>query len=570
MAPQLRIPSRLHTRLLAAALLVVGAWAGWVAWERFRHGGASFNSGVVQSFLEARFTALSDGVYHVRLGAVDFDLASGSANVDSAVITTDTVRNALRAHPLPVVNVVLRDAQVRGVVRDADGLGLAIEEIRFGHADADLTFAPPVVDTSEAVAALPAAIPPIVSWTFELPAGAPQVRIARIIMEGVTAEVRPAPGAAGMVQRVEHLTLMLDSVRLDRRAEGIHLPFVVHDIRLSVLDFTGGWDSVSTITAGRLQGSFRDSTLMGIALGMTPSRSIAEVLRRGHRRRERVTLQVDSIRARGVDWSSVIREGAVPLRSVMVDGADLLLYTDQRLPPSPTPRPRTPLLQETLAHFGRRVAIDTILLRHGRIRYRVRAAEGEGIGEVDFDQLEARLTGFRWHPGSRSAAEARLVLHARLWGAAPMALTIHGPIGSPTPRADVELTVGAMPITAANAIVPAIDAFNIKSGVLDSALVFVSVTGDHATGEVRPFYRDLAVRGRSQGNFFARLARGASEVIANSFVVRDDNPGRGGEVMVGTIDHTRDPWQTFWPFVWASTREALAQVGKGKGTATRP
>ena len=160
---------------------------------------------------------------------------------------------------------------------------------------------------------------------------------------------------------------------------------------------------------------------------------------------------------------------------------------------------------------------------------------------------------------------AVLALHTKLWGVAPMSLLIRGPLGSVTPRVDVEMTVGAMPITLANAIVPAIDPFDIKSGTLDSLKVFITLDGDHATGEALPFYKDLSIRGRSQGGFFARLARGATEVIANSFVVRDDNPGRGGVMMVGKIDYTRDPWQTFWPFAWNSTRAALAQVGKGNG-----
>src|SRR6476620_8546006 len=95
----------LQTRLFTAALLVVGAWAAWVAWGRFRRaGGADFESGVVQSFLEARFAALSGGVYHVRLGSVSFDLEHQGAWVDSAVITTDTAANLLRAHPLPIFN----------------------------------------------------------------------------------------------------------------------------------------------------------------------------------------------------------------------------------------------------------------------------------------------------------------------------------------------------------------------------------------------------------------------------------------------------------------------------------
>jgi hypothetical protein len=565
------IEHSLQTRLFAAGLLVVGAWAAWVAWGRFRHvGGADFKSGVVQSFLEARFAALSGGVYHVKLGQVSFDLEHQGAWVDSAVITTDTAANLLRVHPLPIINAVLREAQVRGVVQDGDGKGLAIEEIRFGRVDADLTFAPPDTEPAPFANAPPDSGPPMVSWTFQMPVGAPQIRIGRIILQGVTAVVHPAPGTGGRVQRVQHLSLVLDSVRLDPRVEGLRVPIVVHDIRLAVTDYTGGWDSVSTISVGSLQGSFRDSTLSGSALGLTPVRSIAQVFRRGHQRRERFTLMVDSVAARGVDWTAAVSDGAIPLRFLRVTGAHLLIFTDQRLAGRPTPRPRVPILQETLRRFGRPIALDTVEVRNSRIQYQVRAAERDWIGEIDFEEVNARLTGLRWRPDARSANTAVLTLQTKLWNVAPMTLVVRGPLGSMTPRADVELTVGAMPITMANAIVPAIDPFAIKSGMLDSVKVFIALDGDHATGEALPFYRDLAVKGRSNGGFFARLARGASEVIANSFVVRDDNPGRGGVMMVGTIDYTRDPWQTFWPFAWNAARGALAQVGKGKGVELRP
>ena len=565
--PRLRlVPDSLETRLLAAALLVVGAWAGYVAWGRFRReGGATFESGVVQSFLEDRFAALSGGVYHVRLGQVVFDLEHQGARIDSAVITTDTVLNRQRRHPLPIVNAVLLEAQVRGVVRDADGKGLAIEEIRFGRVDADLTFAPPDTLPADTVATVPDTGQALVSWTLQLPEGAPQIRVGRIMLQGVTAVVRPAPGTGGREQRVQNMGLVLDSVRLDPRVEGLRVPIVVHDIRLLVTDYRGGWDSVSNISVGKLQGSFRDSTLTGQALGLAPIRSIAQVFQRGRQRRERFTLTVDSVAARGVDWTGAVSQGAIPLRYLRVDGADFTIYTDKRLAGRPTPRPRVPILQETLRRFGRPIELDTVEVRRSQIHYQVHAAVGDGIGKVDFEQVDARLTGLRWRPDERSTSVAVLSVHGKLWGVAPMTVVVRGPLGSFTPRADVELTVGAMPITMANAIVPAIDPFDIKSGTLDSLKVFITLDGDHATGEALPFYRDLAVRARSRGGFFARLGRSATEVIANSFVVRDDNPGRGGVMMVGPIDYTRDPWAPFWPTAWNATRGALALVGRGKG-----
>ena len=131
----------LRTRLLAAAMLLIASGAAWIGWRRFRAEGASFDSGAVQDFLETRFAALSGGVYHVQLGHIHFDLAGSGARVDSVIITTDTLRNRALAHPLPVLFVVLREAEARGVVRNTDSGTIAIDEIRFGGVDVMLTFA---------------------------------------------------------------------------------------------------------------------------------------------------------------------------------------------------------------------------------------------------------------------------------------------------------------------------------------------------------------------------------------------------------------------------------------------
>lgn len=572
--PRISIPLRiqalrasfpLQVRLLAAALLVVGAWAGWVGWQRFRERGASFESGAVQDFLETRFAALSGGVYHVRLGTIHFDIAGQGAQIDSVVITTDTLLNRTLRHPLPLLNVILHEAQVLGVVQDAEGDGITIEEIRFGRVEAAMTFAPPDTTPPDSTAPARDTAAALVSWTLQLPVGAPQVRVGRLLLQGVSAELRPAPGTGGRIQRVERLNLVLDSVRLDRRVEGIRAPIVVHDIRLQLSDYHGGWDSVLTASVGGLQGSFRDSSLQGRALALTPTRSVGEVLRRGRTRRERYTVAIDSVDARGVDWGAAVRDGSVPARVVTVHGADLQIFTDKRLPGRPTPRPRSPILQETLQRFGRPIAIDVLRLRRARIRYQIKPEEGEGMGSMEFQGVEARLTGLTWRPGQGSAGQAELSINGTLWGVTPMVLVLRGPPGARTPQLDADLWIGAMPMTAANSLATTAGRMDIKRGTLDSLRVKVHLEGDHCDGEARPYYRELSVRMISRGGFFSRLAGGARSVIANSFVVRDDNPAVDGRLMVGPIDRTRDPWQAFWPFLWLCTRDGLTKVAAGRG-----
>ena len=556
----------LRTRLLAALMLVVGVGAAWIGWRRFRVAGASSDSGAVQEFLERRFATLSGGVYHVALGHIHFDIAGSGARIDSVVITTDTLRNQALAHPLPRLFVVLREAEVRGVVRTAGGERITIDEIRFGGVDALLIFARadtarPAIDTT---------VHDLVSWTLQLPAGAPQVVIGRLLLPGMTVEVRPAPGTGGRPQRIEHLSLVLDSVRLDRRAEGLDVPVVVRDIRVRATAFEGGWDSASTVSIGTMEGSFRDSTLRLTALGLAPRRSLRSALRRGGARRERYTVTIDSIGAEGVDWGAALRVGAVPARSVVLDGLDLQILTDKRIPGRPTPRPRQPILQETLVRFGRPVAIDSLRLRGGRVRYQVRPESGDGVGVVDFQRVEARLTGFVWSPDAMLGKRAAFTFRASLWGAAPLVLAIGGPLDARAPAVDMDLFVGAMPMMSANAFASTIGRMDIKGGTLDSVRARVHLVGDRCDGEARPYYHDLSIRLISRGGFLSRLAGGARTVIANSFVVRDDNPGADGVVMAGAIAEARDPWQAFWPFLWACTKGGLARVAAGQGVADLP
>ena len=391
--------------------------------------------------------------------------------------------------------------------------------------------------------------------------------IGRLLLQGMTAEVRPAPGTGGRPQRIEHLSLVLDSVRLDRRPAGLDIPVVVRDIRLQALAFQGGWDSASTLSVGGLRGSFRDSSLSITALGLAPTRSVGQMLRRGRMRRERYTVSVDSVGASGVDWGAVLRFGAIPARSVTIDGVDLRILTDKRLPGRPTPRPRTPILQEALVQFGRPLAIDTLRLRRGRIRYEVHPETGDEVGVVEFRRIEARLTGLRWDPDEPSASTGVMTLGGSLWGVAPMSLTLRGPLGATRPVVDVDLYVGAMSMPVANALATPIGKMDIKSGALDSLRVRMRIEGDRCDGEAVPYYHDLSIRMISRGGWLSRLAGGARSLIANTFVVRDDNPAGDGAVMVGVIAGERDPWQAFWPFLWACTKGGLARVAGGQGAS---
>jgi hypothetical protein len=554
-------------RLLILILLLIVAGGSWVLWRRYQRSGASFSGGGAERFLDGRLAALSDSVYRVRLGTLHLDPPRQAARIDSVLVWTDTARNARLDRPYPILRLLFHEAEVRGLVLPSDSQALHIEEIRFGNVDAEVTFVPP--DTAGGPAPLPAAgSPPIFTWDGALPADVPQVEIDRIMLQGITATIRTL---RGQQQRVDQLGLVFDSVRLDPRSEGARTPILVADIRILLSRFSGGWDSTSILSVGELQGSFRDSTLRIRHAALLPARTILETFRRGRYRKDRIAIVVDSLRAAGVDWRGALRDGAIPMRSLTLEGPDLVVYSDKRLPKRPGEAPRTPILQETLSRFGRPVALDTIRIRRGRVRYQERLEGGRGTGEIDFQDLDARFTGLRWGPGERRDQLARLDLRAKLWGEGEMVLSIDAPVSVGRPMANIDLYVGPMPLPLFNRIATAVAPMDIRDGFLDSARVRGTIVGDRAVGEVRPYYRDLSIRPQGgSGGPLGWLKRGATSVVANSFVVRDENPDDGGFLMVGPFDRTRLPGQTFWPFAWSFTREGLLLVAMGKGTELRP
>jgi hypothetical protein len=554
-------------RPLLILLLVMVVWGGWVVWGRFQRSGASFDADGVEGFLDARLAALSDSVYHMRLGTLHLDPARQAARIDTLLVYTDTARNSRLDRPYPVLRLLFHEAEVRGIVLPSEGQSLHIEEIRFGNVDAEVAFVPP--DTAE-VPAPPrgAGSPPIFIWDGALPADVPQVEIDRIVLQGITATIRTL---RGQQQRVDQLGVVLDSVRLDPRSEGERTPILVADIRILLSRFSGGWDSTSVLSVGELQGSFRDSTLRIGHAALLPARTILETFRRGRYRKDRIALAVDSLSAAGVDWRGALRDGAIPMRSLTVDAPDLVVHSDKRLPKRPGEGARKPILQETLARFGRPLAVDTLRIRNGRVRYQERTAGGRGTGEVDFQDLDARITGLRWGPDERPGEMVRLDLTAKLWGIGAMVLAIRAPVAAERAMADIDLFVGPMPLTLFNRIATAVAPMDLREGMLDSARVRGTIVGDRAVGEVRPYYRDLSIRPQGgSGGPLGWLKRGAASVVANSFVVRDENPDDEGILMVGPFDRTRLPGQTFWPFAWTFTRDGLLLVATGKGTELHP
>jgi hypothetical protein len=580
MSPRPSRARRVRIGLTIAALAVVGvAAAGW--WVR--HLAPARVDETVRTWAAARVLALSDSIYRLRVGSISYNPAVGSVSLDSFRLTTDSARNAARPRPLPIVTLVVRGGHVDGVrLRNVVGGGrraIAIGTVRIDDVDAEVVLPPPLEPAGGREAPAPAS-PKAAGRTaadsareldfFEwrrgvsLPEGVPRIRIGRVQVPQVTIIVRPTTGAQGQVRVLPQLAMELDSLVMDAR-DTATTPIYARDIRLRAERYHGGWDSLTSLSIDRAEGSFADSVLRVEGVEIRPTKSDAELRRAGGTRHTRVIATLGRFDARGIAWGEILKHATLAVRAVEIEAPRLDLLSDENLPEARGgDAPRMP--NQVMRDFPLRLMIDSVRVRNGAISYGELEPGKPMPGVVTFEGIEASVLNLSNDPGRMSAEQpAVLTASAKLMGTGLLSAVLEIPLLSERFDMKYHGTLGPMPFTDFNRFAaPNGDVHFTKGDVLGVEFDAV-VTAGRAKGRVVPRYRNLAIGldGKDEG-IMAKVKRSIRSFVANKFVLRQDNPEHDGRgpLVTAAIDRRRARSEGLFTFLWFTLRDPIRKVVK--------
>ncbi len=583
---------RVRIGLTLAALVLLGvAGAGW--W--LRRLAPARVSEAVRTWAAARALALSDSIYRLSVGSISYNPAAGSVTLDSFRLTTDSVRNAARARPLPIVTLVVRGGHVDGVrFRNFTGSGrrtIAVGTIRLDDVDAEVVLPPPLEpvggpETPPAGPATPAAPGPrdttgakpvrtaadsarevdFFEWRrgVSLPKGVPRIRIGRVLVPQVTILVRPTTGAQGQVRVLPQLAMELDSLVMDAR-DTATTPIYARDIRLRAERYHGGWDSLTSLSIDRAEGSFADSVLRVEGVQIRPTKSDAELRRAGGPRHTRVIATLVRFDARGIAWGEILKHATLAVRAVEIEAPGLDLLSDQNLPEARGgDDPQMP--NQVMHDFPLRLMIDSALVRDGKITYGELEPGKPMPGVVTFEGIRASVLNLSNDPGRMSVEHpAVLTASTRLMGTGLLATVLEIPLLSERFDMKYHGTLGPMPFTDFNRFAATNSDVHFAHGDVLGVEFNATVTAGRAKGWVVPRYRDLAIglEGKD-GGAMAKAKRSIASFIANKFVLRRNNPEGGdkGPLVTAAIDRRRAPSEGLFSFLWFTLRDPIRKVVK--------
>jgi hypothetical protein len=599
MPPRLSRARAVRIGLTIAALAVVGViGVGW--WAR-RLAPARVDA-AVRTWAAARVLALSDSIYRLSVGSISYNPAVGSVSLDSFRLTTDSARNAARSRPLPIVTLLVRGGHVGGIrLRNVVGAGrraIAIGTVQIDDVDAEVVLPPPLEPTGGSEATGPA-IPKAAAtpsaptarpaqdtsgaksvrsaadsarelgffeWRrgVSLPKGVPRIRIGQVLVPQVTIVVRPTTGAQGQLRVLPQLAMELDSLVMDAR-DTATTPIYARDIRLRAERYHGGWDSLTSLSIERAEGSFADSVLRVDGVEIRPTKSDAEMRRAGGPRHTRVIATLGRFDGRGIAWGEILKHATLVVRAAEIEAPRLDLLSDQNLPEARGgDAPRMP--NQVMRDFPLRVLIDSVRVRNGKITYGELEPGQPMPGVVTFEGIEASILNLSNDPGRMSVEQpALLTASARIMGTGLLSAVLEIPLLSERFDMKYHGTLGPMPFTDFNRFAAPNSDVHFSHGDVLGVEFDATVTAGRAKGRVVPRYRNLAIGldGKDEG-IVAKAKRSIRSFIANRFVLRQNNPERDakGSLVTAVIDRRRRPSEGLFTFLWFTLRDPIRKVVK--------
>ena len=513
----------------------------------------------------------SDSVYALRVGRLHFNWPRRRVTLDSALVLTDSARNAQRSWPKATVNGVLRNCVISGVNLPRLVFGRGLQASQIGCAEVQWeSDAPPdsasVARFQEARTRAPRPKPPPPAGsqrTVEAPHGAvmtfqrdlnlprrvPTIRIGRIVFPAVAIGI-VARKPSGDRKRFDlaRAQLRVTGVVIDPAAPQYRArPLFAEGVVLQADSTEFHPDTAQMVHVGQLEIDLTDSTITVSDFEQGPRLSDADFQRLSPYRRERIRVKAARLAIRGMDQGGYSRGGALVARTIELDSLRFEILSDKRKPRRPGPRVprRTP--QSWFSALENRVAVDSIRATSATIIYEEFKTGHDRPGRLTIDDVNLLALHVRHEPGRRSDADTvSLEIRGKLMSQGDLRLAITTPLDAARMTMWVRGSLGSMDAAALNPLLEHVSPARVKNGRIDGVVFEYTVRNDVARGVVVPRYTDLAadITGTGAGgilggrNPIGGLLRATAEA-AQGMKVRQSNPDEPDHPpRVGQVNYT--------------------------------
>lgn len=384
----------------------------------------------------------------------------------------------------------------------------------------------------------------------------------------VDAALQTAPyGSKAKPFTLKKLTLLVSDLLIDSASQTDRNRFyAARDVSFLLKDYSVLTpDGMYRMTLPNLEASTAAKQVRIRGFSLTPQYPEMQFSRKYAVQHDRYVMAVPEITLSGIDFNRYDEDDRLLARSLLVERARIRVFLNRSLPP-PAIDKWVNFPHVILQKLKINTLLDTLKIRNSRIDYKEHNPGSGQSGSLYFSNLNATVRNVTNDSASlRKNSRANAELSARLYGSVPLNVFINFNLTDPAGAFSYSGSVANLDLKLLNPLNKALSLVEVKSGYVSKAAFNVSANRYGSTGTLKLYYRDLAIRLLKKDEEDGRLKKkGLLSFVANTVLVKDNNPSKGEPLRVSTATFERPHSSSFFNLLWKGVFVCIKEsVGLG-------
>lgn len=252
---------------------------------------------------------------------------------------------------------------------------------------------------------------------------------------------------------------------------------------------------------------------------------------------DQLDVTIPVLNLEGISYREAIFRSRYTLEKLQLQNPQILVYKDKTLSPDTSTYKSMPAQAiESLRFY---LNIDTIQFSDGFVKYEERSQIIDANGEIYFDRLNGKITGFSNDEDFRNfGGSLKIDVQARLMAEADVSLNAFFPLNSEEQDFVVIASMNTLDAVSLNPLIQPLTRMQAKGGVLQQLQMNVKGNDKEAYGQMMLHYEDLKIEVLKKNMQESNLA----SFLANSILIKKNN-NNIFRIRKGPIYYQRIPYR---------------------------
>jgi hypothetical protein len=282
-------------------------------------------------------------------------------------------------------------------------------------------------------------------------------------------------------------------------------------------------------------------------------------------RKEYISFSSDSITGVGIDWHNFFDKGELQAHKLVVNQPELSVFVNKQKPRNP--KAKKLMFNQQIKNWKMPLVLDTLLFRNAEIKIEeVPEKPFYKNGILKFSQFNIDVYNLSNQSDQLEKFPiAQIHAKGKIMGGGDFKLYLTQNLADENGAFEMQGQLGKMELSSLNGILEAETQVSIKEGLLQDLSFQVHGNSYSGKGELIARYNDLsiAILGENEASE-NHLMRQIKSLLANTFLVKSNNPTKRGDLVKGPIYYERNSQNSNINYWWRLILSGIKSTLEGQ------